>query len=487
MVTYRFRLSKLQVRILVPHPLLILLLLLPLLTVPVSAADDSDQDTSDYYLSIWDEPLFYALNPPITGNSWSGLLFGVRWNYQNGLITKVGPYTMTGRADGVQELATELFDLAVGIDARIDEVDLANNSTVVDLLDDIKFLLGPGGSLEDWLRKIYSGVDSLEGKTQNLYQQFEKLFTKMDSDRTWWSTYYKAPAVAPLMMTGSQSMSAMGYGSVTDNLVAINRNLVLTLTNGGWHWLTSSGGIGTTSNTALGVITANGFLGLGHLLFGAVGHDIYGLSSSGLDKTGQRGNWSLADISANGFSGLATLIAGTSDNGRKAQVTYIDPDTLALRSYEESNLFDLIADVGSWLQVPLARLAYVYASEEDILFKDAEKENEDTVKDEFFGDGSAAIKPSDIKDAAGLTSGAAGAFGGAGSAGDVFTVLQSEDAFSFFSQQVADSLDQVGKPAVQSDDDIMDDFVEDDSGFYHVDSAFWDVSAFLGGLDDSVS
>ena len=149
-------------------------------------------------------------------------------------------------------------------------------------------------------------------------------------------------------------------------------------------------------------------------------------------------------------------------------------------------MFDILSVMGSALQKPLARLAYVYASEDDIIFKDEEKENEDAVKDNFFGDGSGSVSPGDIGSAAGITSGIKDTFGGAGSSGDIFTVLSDENSWWFFSQEVADALDTTNSPAAAalSDDDPLEGFVAGEDGFYSVaDSSLWDVTSYLGGFD----
>lgn len=221
-------------------------------------------------------------------------------------------------------------------------------------------------------------------------------------------------------------------------------------------------------------------------MFGDSSHIIYGLGASGVDKEGKRGDWSLADITANGFSGLATLLAGWDENGRKAHFTFTDPDTLATSTYEAANLFDAVAVMASRLQEPLARLTYMYASQVEIDFKDQEKPNEDAVKDNFFGDGDGSVSPGDIGSAAGITSGIKDTFGGAGSSGDIFTVLSDENSWWFFSQEVADALDTTNSPAAAalSDDDPLEGFVAGEDGFYSVaDSSLWDVTSYLGGFD----
>lgn len=487
MVTYGFRQTVPGVRFLPPHPVFLFLLLLPLFCVTAFAAEPAepaaDADMVDYY-SSWDVPLFYALDPPLSGQNWSGTLFGTSWNYNNGLITRIGNFKFTGRADGVQELATALFDMAIGVDARIDEIDLANNSTVVDVLNDIKSALVGSGGLQYWLSHIYDSVQSNDGKLQNLYQQFEKLFTKMDAQDSYFKTIFASPFTTYwLDFTGTSNTGKTA--SFSSAFSYFSASLSNTFRYPGFHL--SGKGLYTNGSSSFATLVSTGFVGLAHLMFGDASHDIYGLSSSGHDKTGKRGEWSLADISANGFSGLATLIAGYDEStGRKALLTLTDLDTLAEGTYEASSLFDILSVMGAWIQKPLARLAYVYASEDDIIFKDEEKPNEDAVKDNFFGDGSGSVSPGDIGSAAGITSGIKDTFGGAGSSEDIFTVLSDENSWWFFSQEVANALDTVNAPAAAalSDDDPLEGFVADEDGFYSVaDTSPWDVTSYLGGFD----
>lgn len=487
MVTYGFRQTVPGVRLLPPHPVFLFLLLLPLFCVTAFAAEPAesavDVDMVDYYSSR-DVPLFYALDPPLSGQNWSGTLFGTSWNYNNGLITRIGNFKFTGRADGVQELATALFDMAIGVDARIDEIDLANNSTVVDLLTDIKGALVGSSGLQYWLSHIYDSVDLSNGRLQNLYQQFDKLFVKLDAQNKYFQNYFPSSGQGWYLSPSGQSLS-FSASSLADYFRYFSAGITNIFKYPGFH-ISGSGSL-LTSSTSFANIVSSGFAGLANLMLGNASHDIYGLSSTGHDKIGKRGDWSLADISANGFSGLATLIAGYDEStGRKALLTLTDLDTLSEGTYEASSLFDILSVMGSALQKPLARLAYVYASEEDILFKDQEKDNEDAVKDDFFGDGDAAVSPGDIKDAAGITSGIKDTFGGAGSSGDIFTVLSDENSWWFFSQEVADALDTVNAPAAAalSDDDPLEGFVADEDGFYSVaDSSLWDVTSYLGGFD----
>lgn len=190
--------------------------------------------------------------------------------------------------------------------------------------------------------------------------------------------------------------------------------------------------------------------------------------------------YDLAQITAWGFLGLSQNIAGTT---KEIQYTVTDPsDPFHTVDYHPDSLFDFLSAWGSDMQAELTKLRFVLASDDDIHMKEEEKPNEDAVKDHFFGDGEGAVKPGDISSAGDLAGGVKDSFSGAGSPTDAFVAINSSDAYSFFSQEVSNSLDTVGAPSVVLNDDFMDDFVANDEGFYTLfDTSYFDVKSFLQG------
>ena len=207
-------------------------------------------------------------------------------------------------------------------------------------------------------------------------------------------------------------------------------------------------------------------------------------SNTFLDSAGHAthtGPMSLPLLTASGFLGLSANLAGSD----KSTTFSLLDDDLVSQDKTVSNLLDALGLIGTSLQNPLAKIQYVLADEDDIALKDASKDNQNSFKDNFTGDGDAAVKPSDIGDMAAISGSVKDSFGGAGSAGDAFLVINDSDSYSFFSQEVADSLDTVGAPQARTvaDDDWMDAFEADEDGFYSLaDTSAFDASAFLGGL-----
>lgn len=192
---------------------------------------------------------------------------------------------------------------------------------------------------------------------------------------------------------------------------------------------------------------------------------------------------SLTSLSAQGFMGLAQLLAG--DSGKRTiDIIHLDPDNPLSTGVMtvHTSLFSAFGDWASSGLNALTKLQFVLANDSDIKLKQDEKENQDAVEDKFFGDGEAAVKPSDITDAADLAGDVKDAFQGAGSPGDAFVSINDATNYSFFSQEVSDSLDTVGKPALQSDDDFMSAFQADQNGFYSLaDPSFFSLEDYLRG------
>lgn len=153
-----------------------------------------------------------------------------------------------------------------------------------------------------------------------------------------------------------------------------------------------------------------------------------------------------------------------------------------------SDILHLLADVGMYIQQPLAKLQYVWADDDDIRIADKNQPVKDEIEDNFVGDGEAAVKPSDIGDVAGLGGSLTEAFSGAGDITDAFASLTDSSNYSFFSSAVADDLNGVDSPARASDGrESLESFLEqywfDEQGVAHSkDSSFFDAAAYLEGL-----
>lgn len=493
MVTYSFRRTKLQVRILAPHPLLFLLAVI-LLSGSASAAELQHYSAAPESLSsaiAFSDSLARVVGGDIFGVYWSS--FG-----GNGQITAIDGVSMRDRADGVQELATATYKTFQGVESEIDSVRAA-----------------VGGN-DTWLEQIYNLLRSS---------------TTSGNATTYTSI---ADLTADLLARNSfRALNIVGTNydglTISDLLALITRNQ--REIGGASTFLNSLGDyVSGSVYRPLGFIVGSGFAGLAKLLSGRGSDPILGLAPSGLDKEGVRGSWSLSDISANGFSGLAALLSGSNahrgnwvwlnqsgfeGNGSTSLMDMVGEGFLGLGSLfadttsgsgsarltwdylsyndgvsstklQHDTLFGFLSSFGSAVQNPLARLAYVYASPEDIAFKDAEKPNMDAVKDDFFGDGQAAVNPGQIKEVAGISTSIKNSFTSPVSIGDFFSVLGDSGNYIFFSQETADELDRVNAPAAASldDEDPYAGYVLGEDGLYYPeDSVVFDLYSYLEGLE----
>lgn len=498
MVTYRFCIPKPQVRILAPHPLFFILAAFLL----CGFADAADLD---YYAVAPDTLAVSVSSSDSLARVVGGDVFGHYWSSfgGNGQITAIDGVSMTGRADGVQQLATATYSTFKGVESEIDSINASIAAT------------------EPWLEQIYNFLylSSRSGDEVTKVSIPELMVQLRDEDVNTIipGKYWYGDIINGVDLTST---------SVPNLLAAMSSNDFHANFLKGFMFLGTNGELRYADRYISGTLVDNyGYVGLAYLLSGNEDHTIYGLDYNGDDKEGTRGSWSLSDIVANGFSGLAALISGPDshreeyvwlgssgmdqngrtslmdmvgegflglaydlwpdrrDSTKQVLLDFISPDDGVSHSlYVQDNLAQLLAGGFSGLQNPLARLAYVYADQDDIAFKKAEKPNIDAVKDSFFGDGQAAVNPGQIKDAAGISSSVKGSFAGAGDPGDAFVAINDSNSYWFFTQEVADTVDTVNSPSVQSDDNFLDRFVQDEDGFYSlVDLSPWNVGSYLGG------
>lgn len=461
MVTYSLRRAKPQVRFLAPHPFFVFLAIL-LLSCSAMAADQQSQYSDIDYYAAAPDTLAVALSS--SDSLARAGLFGVNWYYSPILnaVSSVNGVDMTGRADGVQELATATYRTFQGVDSALSALSVDSS----------------------WLEKIYdllyesrrSGDVVEKVSIPQLLREFHT------DDRTFWNNYVNDKYNGFYYNFSTGTTSILRRESVPNLLAALNTSIL------GFgrteSWLSASGKDVSTMGVLTDVI-GGGFQGLATLLAGPSDHrenEYVWLNQSGYAANGST---SLMDMVGEGFLGFSSLFSDADPGEARLSWMYVSPDDgVAGQQVSYSTLFSFLGSFASGVQNPLARLAYVLADLEDIEFKKEEKPNMDAVKDSFFGDGEGAVNPDQIKDAAGISSAAKDAFGGAGSPGDAFTAINDSQSFWFFSQEVADALDTVNAAALASEDadDFMDQFVQDEDGFYSlVDLSPWDVSSYLGG------
>lgn len=213
-------------------------------------------------------------------------------------------------------------------------------------------------------------------------------------------------------------------------------------------------------------------------------------SSGGVVAVGSMRYFS--DFVRHGFLGLSANLAGSDKLG--SFTAWRGPDQTAAMS--ANNILDMLALLGAELQGPLAKLQYVWADDDDIRISDKNQPVKDKIEENFVGDGEAAVKPSDIGGMADVSSQFKGTFSGAGSIGDIFTVLGGSGGFGFFSQEVASVLEppQVVSPSVRaaaydvealiaSDPDFWSQYDIDERGCCVPKNSLFDVSSYLEGFE----
>lgn len=486
MVTYGLCRTKPQVRFLAPHPLFLFLAILLLSGSAMAADQQVSSSDFDHYAAAPG-----SLASSITSFdslARAGGLFGVDWYYSwlSNAVTSIDGVSMQDRADGVQELATATYRTFQGVEEAI-------AASAFDLSAFELFMQ------QDYVNSRYQGRDWTSNHQSG--------------------TPLTSVSIPELLASISGNTYFSGFGFVNSNMLWANGEIIKAgrayglseiLGNGVSGIATLMAGVGLSGlkrshlapsglsyfetdnrKTSLVGVLSDGFLGLASLAFGDESHTIYGLSYTGDDKEGVRGSWSLADITANGFSGLAHLIGGsanTAHGGRYGTYRWVDPtDPTNVRDYEFGSLFELFGILGD-LQNSLAKLEYVYASQEDIDFKDQEKPNMDAVKDHFFGDGEGAVNPDQIKEVAGIGSDLKEAFSSPVSIADFFKMLSSSGSYNFFSQESASDMNPLssgGGAAIASadDSDPFADLVQGEDGlWYPVEPSVFDLYSYLEGF-----
>lgn len=459
MVTYRFCQAKLSVRFWPLHPVL-LFALFCFLSVPVFAVDVGAPDPEQTYSISPDVSLAdvvpnqdiistYA-NDPLIDTLFNNRFYGSDY-YR--LVTRWNNYRPT--TEEGQHLAYEVLDLATGIDRAISAV---AGDVVVELDKWVNtqpvYDIRTGRDVYGWtvpnlLTTVGNNLQSLVHWNFNHVQNYKSLSTGAIG------MAYSVPDLLALQTWNQDYIS-----SQLDN----------SLHNKYWDALYLDGNqLHKNMNAAdiLGLISINQAVTPRTLreLLSETG-SVTALIGSG--QTEQVDSPSLTWISRNGFAGLASLFGG---EDRVIHMNTVDPnDPLNTNAgfVEMPSLFDFLGYYSELSLRELSKLSFVLASEDDIKLKQEEKPNEDAVKDNFFGDGDGAVSPSDISDAAGITSGMKDTFGGAGSPGDVFVVAGSQETYSFFSEAVGHDLDAVNSPASYSqNDDWLLDLPQDENGFYY--------------------
>lgn len=184
------------------------------------------------------------------------------------------------------------------------------------------------------------------------------------------------------------------------------------------------------------------------------------LGSDGSKITDSTGVYTILQIMASSFLGLADRISSVD---RQTVFSFLPEDiTKPVVSATADNLLDALGIMGTQLQNPLQRLAYVFANPQDLEMRENVSDNTDEANEQFFKPGSAgSVSPGNIKDAASMTSAASDFLDTGATASDAFSGLSgSTGLWGFFSQAAMDDMLGNPPPVTHSLGDL------DEEGFY---------------------
>lgn len=409
----------------------------------------SDVDAVEYYSTspVARSTLFYQLfgvrfsgqlnNLSLDGVSASNMTFAD--NLRSLLTALNGVYSTT---QSLSSRITALENSSSGLDFWLERIDTNTQGLHGDLLN-IQQALGWVGSSSP---TIWSLLNALISST---HQDLLDVMSRQDAAQMWLETLWSNEPLSTHYISNGSIVS-----NQTSNLRQLFSNLsslttrALFINKGVGSYLDWDGSYGSSNGLYLSEMLRLGLLGLHANL-------------TGLDNSGSYSAWR-------------------------------GPDQTAVRS--ANNLLDMLSFLGADLQAPLAKLQYVWASDDDIRIVDKNQPVKDEIEENFVGDGGSAVKPSDIGDVASIGSSVKDTFSGAGSYSDIFSTLCDGANFGFFSQEVANILEppvpssvsdgsSVDVDALMSDDpEFWGQFNIDENGFCTPCSSLFDVSSYLEGV-----
>lgn len=425
--------------------MVVFLLLLSFLVVPVSAADvyDVSNDAS---------PVPFAAAQWSTADSLHLQQIADRLNSSSGSAASL----LVTISSKIGSNPNSIFYYLSTMDNRISN--MYNAVVGTGYVGGVSMGEGLFGHLRHMTNNYLSPISSNMSAT---YSQVKAIADKMDSSGQSLRDLLVAPA-------GWEFVDHGGFRRVLDrpmSLIELLDNWSLGMwerdtTPADWLWLSFTGEVGQIGRRVSTLeLLDNGFLGLASRMQSYFQRPANrpGLLSDG-SVTGSYGYaWNLSDLTADGFVGLARRLSG---DDRTTTFSFLPKDVnQAAVSVSVDNLLDAIGTVGTELQNPLQRLAFVFASDQDLSIRDDVSDNVDSAQDNFFKPGSGgSVSPDNIGDAAGLSSGFKDSLSSPVSVGDFFTQFNSGSNYSYFSEQSRVDLDTVSSPVAISD---IDSFVDD--------------------------
>lgn len=471
METLGSSLARLPVRFRLPHPCIVLLVLVILLALPAAAAEEVYQVEGDVADPV---PVYQQTAAELLADA--GIMPLNLTSQESAWLNNIQQRLIYGNTSAAQWLANIYNSL--GSKTSI-------SGTIFNMVDDmsddtasmLKALTGTG---------YVGGVGMGEGVFGHLRNMTANYLSPISSNMS--ATYSQVKAIADKMDSSGQSLRDLlvalpgwefvdhaGFRRVLDrpiSLIELLDNWSLGMwerdtTFADWFWLSFTGEVRQIGRRVSTLeLLDNGFLGLASLMQSYFQRPINrpGLLSDG-SITGSYGYvWNLADLTADGFVGLAKRLSG---DDRTTIFSFLQEDIQSVQQVTADNLLDALGIMGTQLQQPLQRLAYVFANPQDLEIRQDVSDNVDSAQDNFFKpDGAGAVSPGNIQDAAGISGGAAGALQSPGSVGDVTGQINNPDNFSFFSSVTLGNLDTVPVPASDDDDGFIDFYDPDNAALW---------------------
>lgn len=424
-------LARLPVRFRPPHPCIVLLVLVILLALPAAAMEEVYQVEGDAADPV---PVYQQTAAELLADA--GIMPLNLTSQESAWLNNIQQRLIYGNTSAAQWLANIYNSL--GSKTSI-------SGTIFNMVDDmsddtasmLKALTGTG---------YVGGVGMGEGVFGHLRNMTANYLSPISSNMS--ATYSQVKAIADKLAAGVSSYPDFALKS-------------------GWAYLDADGVVKVAPyDLEFTYFLDVAFLGLAGRMQSYLQRLINrpGLLSDG-SITGSYGYaWNLADLTADGFVGLAKRLSG---DDRTTTFSFLQEDIQSVQQITADNLLDALGIMGTQLQQPLQRLAYVFANPQDLEIRQDVSDNVDSAQDNFFKpDGAGAVSPGNIQDAAGISGGAAGALQSPGSVGDVTGQINNPDNFSFFSSVTLGNLDTVSVPASDDDDGFIDFYDPDNAALW---------------------
>lgn len=431
METLGSSLARLPVRFRPPHPCIVLLVLVILLALPAAAAEEVYQVEGDVADPV---PVYQQTAAELLADA--GIMPLNLTSQESAWLNNIQQRLIYGNTSAAQWLANIYNSL--GSKTSI-------SGTIFNMVDDmsddtasmLKALTGTG---------YVGGVGIGEGVFGHLRNMTANYLSPISSNMS--ATYSQVKAIADKLAAGVSSYPDFALKS-------------------GWAYLDADGVVkGAPYDLEFTYFLDVAFLGLASRMQSYLQRPINrpGLLSDGSIIGSYGYVWNLADLTADGFVGLAKRLSG---DDRTTIFSFLQEDIQSVQQVTADNLLDALGIMGTQLQQPLQRLAYVFANPQDLEIRQDVSDNVDSAQDNFFKpDGAGAVSPGNIQDAAGISGGAAGALQSPGSVGDVTGQINNPDNFSFFSSVTLGNLDTVPVPASDDDDGFIDFYDPDNAALW---------------------